>query len=319
MANAGAVARLLARRAVTLVGVLLALSIIAFALIHLAEGDIVRNLIGNRKATPETVAAIRAKYNLDLPVWRQYLAWLVGVVQGDWGTSVRTGAPVGDMIAARLPLTAGLIGLAAVLACGIGVPLGVMAAKREGRALDRAIVTGSVVGVSSPPVAVALVLIYVFGVALGVMPMYGAGRGGWDTLRHLVLPAAALAIGVGASIVKITRTAVLGELAGDYVVFARARSLPERAINRSILSGAAPPIWTSAGLVVAGLVGGSVLVETTFALPGMGVLLTDSIHFKDVPVVQAVTLLVATAIAATTFLVDAIVVLTDPRHSLAEP
>jgi peptide/nickel transport system permease protein len=222
------------------------------------------------------------------------------------------------MIAARLPLTATLVGLAAALACLVGVPLGVAAAKREGRPLDRAIVTGSVVGVSAPAVAVALVLIYVFGVALGVLPMYGAGDGGWDTAKHLILPAAALAIGVGASIVKITRTAVLGQLNQDYVVFARSRALGARAIDRAVLRGAAPPVLTSAGLVVASLVGGSVLVEATFALPGMGVLLTDSIHFKDVPVVQAVTLLVAAGIAATTFAVDVIVVLLDPRHTLVE-
>jgi peptide/nickel transport system permease protein len=193
------------------------------------------------------------------------------------------------------------------------VPLGVRAARRRGSFEDRAITSASVVGVSAPGFAVGLVLLYVFAVMLGWFPLYGVGDGGLDRLWHLALPAAALAVGVGALVVKVTRTAVLRELDQDYVTFARSRGLSGARVLRLYLRGAAVPIVTSVGLVLASLVGGSILVETTFALPGLGVLLADSITFKDVPVVQAVTLLLATFIGVTTAVVDLFANLADPR------
>ncbi|MDR1079018.1 MAG: ABC transporter permease [Propionibacteriaceae bacterium] len=305
--------RLVLRRLVALLALLVVLSIIVFALSHVAAGDPVRNLIGARKATPELVAAVRAQYHLDEPVWTQYWYWLSGVLGGDFGSSVRTGQPVADVIAARVPVTVTLTALTAVLSIGLGIPLGVAAANREGKFIDRMIVVTAVGGVSAPSFAVALLLIYFFAVVLHWFPIYGVGEGGWDFLRHLILPCLALTAGVTASIIKITRAGVLVELGKDHVVYYRSRGLGRSHVLRTLLRGAALPILTSAGLVVASLAGGAVLVETTFALPGLGVLLTDSIHFKDVPVVQAITLLVAVVIALTTFIVDLVAIVIDPR------
>ncbi|NKX92658.1 ABC transporter permease [Sanguibacter hominis ATCC BAA-789] len=307
------VARFLARRLVTLAALLVVLSFIVFSLLYVAPGDIVKNLLGTRPAAPETVAAIRARYHLDDPFLVQYWKWLGNALTGDLGESVRTSVPVTQMFGDRIGVTLLLTGLAALLALGFGVPLGIRAAQRHGSAVDRGIVATSIVGISAPGFAVGLLLLYVFAVMLGWFPLYGLGEPGLDRLWHLALPAVALALGVGAIVVKITRTAVLRELSEDYVAFARSRGLAPSAVRSMYLRGAATPIVTSTGLVLAGLFGGSVLVETTFALPGLGVLLADSITFKDLPVVQALTLVIATFIGVTTALVDLFAVLVDPR------
>jgi len=301
------------RRVAALAAMLVVLSFLVFTLLYLAPGDLVHSLLGARAVTPQAEAAIRAQYHLDDPFWVQYLRWLGAALHGDFGTSVRTGTPVAQMLEGRVGVTVTLAAIAGVLAVGVGVPLGVRAARRRGSFEDRAITSASVVGVSAPGFAVGLVLLYVFAVMLGWFPLYGVGDGGLDRLWHLALPAAALAVGVGALVVKVTRTAVLRELDQDYVTFARSRGLSGARVLRLYLRGAAVPIVTSVGLVLASLVGGSILVETTFALPGLGVLLADSITFKDVPVVQAVTLLLATFIGVTTAVVDLFANLADPR------
>lgn len=307
------VLRFLGRRAAALAAMLVAVSFLVFGLLHLAPGDVVRNLLGSRPASPESVAAVRAQYRLDDPFLVQYGTWLGRALRGDFGTSVRTGVPVTQMLDGRVGLTLTLAVLAGALAIGVGVPLGIRAAGRRGSAEDRAITSVAVVGISAPGYAVGLVLLYALAVMTGWFPLYGAGDPGLDRLWHLALPAVALAVGVGALVVKVTRTAVLRELDQDYVTFARARGLQPRAVRRIVLRAASVPVVTSAGLVLAALVGGSVLVETTFALPGLGVLLADSITFKDVPVVQALTLLLATFIGVTTAAADLFAAVVDPR------
>jgi peptide/nickel transport system permease protein len=303
----------LARRLAAMAGLLLTLSFLVFSLLYLAPGDVTRNLMGNRRVTPEAVAAVRAQFHLDESFLSQYWNWLSSALHGDFGTSIRSGTPVSAILGERFGVTISLTALAFVLAIAAGVPLGVAAALRAGGGLDRTIVGLSVVGVSAPGFAVGLVLLYVFAVMLGWFPAYGVGGSGVDRLWHLTLPAIALALGLGAMVVKITRTAVLREVSEDYVAFARSRGLRQTAVARLYLANAAIPIITSAGLLLAFLFGGTVLVETTFALPGLGQLMADSITFKDVPVVQAITLLVAAVIVAMTFLVDIAAVLVDPR------
>ncbi|WP_242493776.1 ABC transporter permease [Sanguibacter massiliensis] len=307
------VARFLLRRLAALTALLVTLSFIVFSLLHVAPGNLVKNLLGPRPATPEAVAAIRERYHLDEPFLAQYAHWLGGVLRGDLGVSARSGTDITTVLGDRVGLTLLLAGLAALLAIGVGVPLGIRAAQRTGSLTDRLITGSAVVGVSAPGFAVGLLLLYVFAVMLSWFPIYGTGEPGLDRLRHLALPAVALALGTGAMVVKVTRTAVARELQQDYVTFARSRGVPERVVRRTYLRNASVPVVTSAGLVVAGLVGGSVLVESVFAIPGLGVLLADSITYKDVPVVQAITLLVAATIGVTTALVDLYTAVADPR------
>lgn len=292
---------------------LAALSLLVFALLHLAPGDIARNLLGTRNVTPEALAQIRMRYHLDEPFLTQYWRWLSQAVTGDFGTSIRTGGPIGPLMLERAGLTAATAGLAFLLSVIAGVPAGIAAAVRRGGWPDRLLVTLSVVGVSAPGFAVGLLLLYVFALGLGWFPIYGTGTGFVDGLWHLALPAAALALGLGAFIVKLTRAAVIRELDQDYVMFARARGMPERAVLRVVLRNAAIPIVTSLGLAVAYLFGGTVLIEVTFALPGLGALMEESVLFKDIPVVQALTLVVAAVVTVTALLVDLSYLLIDPR------
>lgn len=293
--------------------ILLVLSIIVFSMMHFAPGDIVKNLLGNRPSNPDAVAAIRAQYNLDKPLYMQYLIWLGGTLSGDFGQSIRMQDSVSNVIGARLPITAALTGVAFVMSIIVAVPLGVKSAVRSGSWIDRVTTGFGIVGLSAPTFAVGLVLLYVFAFYIPIFPVYGGGDGGLDTLYHLILPGITLALGLGAIILKLTRTAMLRELESDYVTFGRARGLPERQVQRIALRNAAIPIITGAGLVLTFLVGGTVLAEATFALPGVGTLLQGSVLFKDIPVVQALTLLVAAAIAVISLLADLAYVFLDPR------
>lgn len=293
--------------------VLLILSMAIFSFLHLAPGDIVKTLLGNRPSSPEVIAAIRERYHLDDPLPAQYLHWLGGVLTGDLGESIRLQTPVAAAVSGRLGLTLALCGLAFAMALIVAVPLGVRSAVHAGGIADRLATGLSIVGLSAPTFAVGLLLLYLFSYYLPVFPVYGAGSGGLDTLWHLVLPAITLALGLGAIILKLTRTALIRELASDYVSAARARGIGERRVRRTALRNAAIPIVTGASLVLTFLVGGTVLAETTFALPGLGTLLQDSVLFKDIAVVQALVLLVAIAIAAIALLADIGYLLLDPR------
>jgi peptide/nickel transport system permease protein len=306
-------ARLLALRALGTIAVLFLLSILVFAMLYLAPGDLVKNLLGNRPSSPEAIAAVRAQYHLDEPLPVQYWRWLTGVLTGDLGTSIRLQTSVADAIGSRLGITLTLCALAFAVALLFAIPLGVRSAVRAGGAVDRLASGIGIVGLSAPTFAVGLLLLYVFAYYLPIFPVYGGGRGGIDTLWHLALPAVTLATGLGAIILKLTRTAMLRELEQDYVVAARARGLAEPLVRRIALRNAAIPIVTGASLVLTFLVGGTVLAETTYALPGLGTLLQDSVLFKDLAVVQALTLLVALVIALIALLADLAYLLLDPR------
>lgn len=313
MSSQGVVLRFTAGRLLGTVALLLALSFIVFALLHLTPGDPALNLLGPRASSPEALAEVRDQYNLDEPFITQYLLWLSDVVRGDLGQSIRSDQPVTSLLASRVLLTMQLAVFAFVLTLLVAVPLGILSAWRAGGALDRGTSTTAIIGVGAPSYAVGLLLLYVFGVRLGVFPVYGSGDGGLDTWWHLFLPAVTLAFGVGALVFKLTRTAVRAELDQDYVTFARSRGLSSQQIRTLVLRNAMLPIVTSLGLVFAFLFGGTILVEVTFALQGIGSMLAGSVTFKDVPVVQAITLLTAAVIALTALAVDLIAFAADPR------
>jgi peptide/nickel transport system permease protein len=296
------------------VGVLLlAISFLTFSLLYLAPGDLVKNLLGNRPSSPEAIAAIRLQYQLDEPFMARYVSWLGSALRGDLGMSIRMQQPVSDVIASRMDVTLSLIGLSFLVAVLVALPLGVASAARSGQRLDRLASGFSLLGLSSPSFALAILAITVFSLMIPLFPAFGAGEPGLSRLWHLVLPSAVLAAGIGAILMRMTRAAMLRELEGDSVTFARARGLSENTVRHIALRSALIPIVTSAGLILTFIIGGTIIVETVFALPGMGQLLAASVFFKDLPVVQAVTLLVATAIASITILVDLSYLILDPR------
>lgn len=309
----GSFPRFVAVRLAATVVLLVVVSFLVFSLLHLAPGDPARNLLGPRAATPELLARLRARYHLDQPFLTQYARWIGEVLRGDLGRSIRGDLRVTTLLAQRAGLTFHLAAMAFVLTVGVAVPLGVSAAWRAGSRFDRTVSAISIVGVGAPTFAIGLVLLYVFGVWLGAFPVYGSGEGFLDRTWHLALPAITLATGIGAFVFKLTRTAVLGELRQDYVTFAEGRGLPRARVRRIVLRNALVPVVTSLGLLFAFLFGGTVLVEYTFAVQGLGSLLAASIAFKDIPVVQAITLAVAAVIALTALAVDLLYFAVDPR------
>jgi peptide/nickel transport system permease protein len=317
MTRAG-LALYIGRRLLALVVLIVVISFVVFSLLYLAPGSPEQVLLGARPSTPETIAAIREEYNLNDPFLVQYGKWAWDALHFDFGRSIRTNEPVLDGISDPVKLTFQLGGLAFLITMVLGVPLGVLAAVRSRTSIDRGVVSLSVVGVSAPAFATGILLLYVFAVELGWFPVFGEGSGVVDRLHHLALPALALALTGMGLVLKLTRTAVIGSLDQDYVTFARARGISNsRVLSAYALRNALVPIITAAGLLLAYMLAGTVLVEVTFALPGLGSLLVDSVRTLDVPMVQALAILIATLVVVVNLVADIVYVAVDPRISFA--
>lgn len=307
------VTSLIGQRLVGIVMVLFVISILTFSLLHLAPGDLVRTLIGNRPVTPELMEQVRSQYRLDDPLLVQYWDWLSNALHGDFGISIQLQQPVSSVLVDRLSLTLVLAVLAFVISIVTCVPLGVFAAVRQRTTLDTVSTTAALVGLSAPPFAIALALLYGLAYYLPIFPVYGSGSGVLGVLFHLCLPAVALAAGVGAMLMRITRTAMIRELDADYVLAARGRGLSQGQVLRLALRNASIPIVTSAGLVLTFLISGTIVVETIFSLPGLGQVLQNAVQYKDLPMLQGVTLVIAGAIAIIAMLADLAYLMLDPR------
>ncbi|MSV72013.1 MAG: ABC transporter permease subunit, partial [Actinobacteria bacterium] len=282
------------RRLAAMVVILAIVSFLIFSLLALAPGDPVLLLLGPAKATPEAIARVRAEFHLDDPFLQQYWSWVGNALHGDFGRSIRSGQRVTEVIAERFPVTLLLAVYAFVLTAVIGIPAGLASGVRRGRKLDRTVTFTSLIGLSAPTFAVAVLLIYVFAIWLGWFPPFGAGEGLGDRIYHTTLPAITLAIGSIAIVSRQTRAASMDVATRDYVTFARARATGSSTIwRRYVLRNAALPVITVAGLVFAFALTGAVLVEYAFALPGIGALLVESVQRLDLPVVQAVALFTA--------------------------
>jgi peptide/nickel transport system permease protein len=304
-----------ARRLLSMLGILLVVSLLVFGLLALAPGDPAATLVGGpMKASPEAIAQVRATYHLDEPLLTQYWYWLQGVLQLDFGRSIRSQLPVGIAITERFPITVVLALYSFIITIVVAIPLGLASGMRRGTRLDRAATSVSLFGLAAPVFAVAVFLIYVFAVQLGWFPVYGPGKGAIDRIYHLTLPAITLAIGQIAIISRQTRAATLDVAPRDYVTFARARAVPTRTVwGGYVLRNAAFPVVTISGIVLAFSLTGAVLVEQAFALPGLGTLLVESVSTLDLPVVQAITLLIAFVILFFNFIVDVSYFALDPR------
>jgi peptide/nickel transport system permease protein len=303
------------RRLALTVVLLVVVSFAAFSLLYITPGSPAQDLIGDRAVTPKVLAAITAKYHLNEPFFEQFGRWLGQVVLHlNFGTSIQTGQSVGSMLSESFGVTGFLALYASVIAIVGGIPLGVLAAVRRRRATDR-VVVGTTVFVSSTPVFVSgVLLLYLFAVVLKVFPSYGAGSGFADRLWHLTLPAITLGAAIMALVVKLTRTAVSNTLEQDYVAFARARGVSRRRVLvRHAMRNALVPIVTAGGLVLTAVLGGSVLTEVTFSLPGLGEMLISGVNNKDYPVVQGVALVIAASVVLVNLIVDVLYTVIDPR------
>jgi peptide/nickel transport system permease protein len=304
----------IARRIMALLLLMLVVSFGVFSLLYITPGSIVYVLLGGHVATPAVLAALTEQYHLNDPFFVQYGHWLSDAVQLDLGRSILTNQPVLSSILNRLSVTVFLGLMAFIISVVMGVSLGMVAALRRRSSLDRGIVGFSVIGVSAPPFATGLLLLYVFGVVLNWFPIYGAGSGFFSRLQHLTLPAIALALTAAALILKLTRSALVEVLEQDFIVFARARGVPrKRILMRYALRNALVPVVTASGIILAYTLTGAVLIEVTFSLPGIGSYLVDAVINKDVPVVQGATLVIAAIILVINLITDLLYLAIDPR------
>jgi peptide/nickel transport system permease protein len=293
---------------------LLLVSLIVFSLLYVAPGSPEQILLGTRPSTQETIRTIRSQYHLDDPFLVQYEKWATRAVRFDFGRSIRTNEPVLTGIGQRLRLTLQLGGLAFFATMLLGIPLGVLAAVRRQGVLDRGIVGLSIVGLSAPAFASGILLLYVFAVRLAWFPVFGAGGGLVSRIHHLALPALTLALTGMGLVLKLTRAAVIGTLEQDFITFARARGLSRRRVLLAYaLRNSLVPIVTAGGLLLGYMLAGAVLVEVTFALPGVGSLLVDSVTAKDLPMVQGLVMLIAIIVVLANLLADVAYVVVDPR------
>ena len=293
---------------------LLFVSFVTFGLVRLAPGDPVVIVLGGRKVDPATMEVLRHQFGLVGDPITQYVAWLGRALQGDLGQSFRLRQDVVSVISERLPLTLELIGLSMLIAIAVAIPLGVVQAHKRNSLIDYAGSLFALIGLSSPVYFTAIVGVLVFAVGLGWLPAFGAGKDPLDQLRHLILPAVALALGTIALTSRMTRSAMLEALSSDYIEAARAKGLPERTILvKHALRNALIPVVTVTSLQIGFLLVGSVLVETTLGLGGLGSLITDAIQNRDYPVIQATVLLLTVAFSILNLVTDLVYAVIDPR------
>lgn len=303
--------RFLLRRLALSVLVALSVSIVAFALLRMS-GDLAQELAGER-ATAEQVEAVRVANGLDRPLPVQYLDWAGRALRGDLGVSLFSGEPAASLIAARLPVTATLALTSMALALVLAVPLGVIAATRPNSWVDRVSLVFAVFGQAIPNFWFGLILMLVFGVYLRWTPISGS-----DTLAHFVLPSVTLGLSAMPAIMRMTRSGMIDALDADFVRTARAKGLLMPAVLvRHALRNAVLPVVSITAVQLGALLGGSVVVESVFALNGIGQLAYQSIQRLDFPVVQAIVLMVSFIYIVLTFLADLANARLDPRIRLA--
>lgn len=287
-----------------------------FALLHLTPGDPAVIIAGDY-ATTQDIERIRAKLGLDQPLLTQAGIWLANIVRGDLGTSIYSGLPVSTLIGQRVGPTAALTALAMTVSVLLAVPLGVLAAWRQGSWIDRIVMVFSVSGFSMPVFWLGFLLVWVFAIQLAALPVQGyqpLAAGPWQFLRHLVLPAMTLSLVYMALIARMTRASVLGVLQEDYIRTAFAKGLaPRRVLLGHALKAASLPVVTIIGVGFALLIGGAVVTESVFAVPGLGRLTVDAIVRRDYPVIQGVVLVVSGVYVLLNLVIDLVYVVLDPR------
>lgn len=307
----------IAQRLVAMIVLLVVLSFGVFCLTYIAPGDAVDAHLGLRPRTPELVAELRDRYHLDEPFLTQYWLWARDALQLDFGVSSQSTLPVSEEIATRLGPSMFLAVYGYILAMILGIVPGVIAALRKQQVIDRGLVAGAVVMMSTPPFVLGILMLFLFAIVIPIFPASGLGDGFFDRLYHLTLPAVTLAFAVSAFLLRHSRSAVIGILDQDYVTFARARGLNSRYIlKRYVFRNALIPVVTVSGAMVAFFVIGAVFVESVFSIDGLGSLLVSSAQRSDMPMIQGLSLFIAVIIVSANLLADIAYVVLDPRIRL---
>jgi peptide/nickel transport system permease protein len=304
------------RRLLAILPVLLAVSLLTFLIASLLPGDLAYVILGDQ-ATPENVAALRRDMGLDQPLWWRYLSWLGHVLQGDLGRSFRTGQTVLQAVSERIPVSLELMLMAEFIGLLIGVPLAIACAARAGDAFDRFMTGGAFAMLSMPSFLLAILLIYLFAVELHWLPATGYvpfTEAPLANLRFFVLPALTLALAEWPGIMRVLRSDMIATLQEDYIALAKAKGLkPSRILFVHALKPSSLTLVTVTGINIGRLLGGTLIVESIFALPGIGRLLVGAIYTRDLVILQGVVLLVACGFVLVNFIVDMLYAVLDPR------
>ncbi len=308
--------RYIVKRIGQAIPVFLFVTIAIFGLMHAAPGNPAQIMLGPR-ATDAAVNALERKWGLNQPLYIQYLTWLSNVLVGDFGTSLSGGEEVSTLLAQRLPITLTLSFAAMVVSLSISIPAGVISAMKKNTSTDYVAMIFALVGVSMPNFWLGLMLIVVFGLWFGWLPTFGYTSLWVDPvsgIKHLILPAIALGTALAAVVTRMLRSSMLEVMGEDYIQTAKAKGIPRRKIIRKhALRNALIPTVTVIGLQVGYLMNGAILVETVFAIPGMGRLLTNAVFQRNFPVVQGAVVIIAIIFIAVNLIVDLIYAYLDPQ------
>ena len=306
------------RRVLQLIPVLFGISVLIFAVMKMIPGDVISGILGV-DATPELRAQLEEIYGLNRPYVVQYLDWIGGVLHGDFGESIRTAEPILPQILTRFQVTAELTILAAIISWFIAIPLGILAAVKRNSLADRFVRVFALLGVSVPNFALSILLILFLSLAFGYFSPLGYVSFFEDPLRNLqimILPASILGVSIAGSVMRMTRSSVLEVLRQDFVKTVRAKGASERvAIFKHVLRNALIPILTLVGMQIGTLLGGAVIVEQIFSLPGLGQMTLTGINQRDYPVVQGGVLFIAFVYVLVNLITDLLYTWVDPRIS----
>ena len=309
----------LIRRLISVIPVLWLASTLVFSLIHLVPGDPVLVILGSSEVDTKQVEAMRERLGLNRPLLVQYGSWLANLMRGDLGTSIISGQPVTRMILERLPTTLSVAGFALVLALMISIPAGIFSSVRHNTVVDYTIMGLVILAVSAPSFWLALLLILLFSVKLKLLPLVGfvsIFENFWQGLQFLVLPACSLAFALGALIARMTRSSMLEVLREDYMMTALAKGTPRRyLVMKHALKNAFAPVLTIIGFQIGFLLGGTVVIEDVYSIPGVGKLIFQAITNRDYPVVQGCLLVVTFIYVFLNTAVDLAYTYFDPRVS----
>lgn len=307
------------KRILSLIPVLFVVSIIVFLIIHLTPGDPATTMLGDEAST-EKIQELREQLGLNLPLYQQYVNWLLGVFRGDLGTSYFMRDPVTVAIITHLGPTVSLTIIAQIIALFIAIPVGIFAAKRRGTASDQTVMGFSLLAMSVPNFLLSLLLMLLIGVVLQWLPVAGYAplqSGLWSHLQYLIMPGIALGAIQAALIARITRSSMLEVLNNSYIKSARAKGVKEKQIiYKHAFKNAFLPILTVIGQTFGGLIAGAVVAETIFNIPGIGQLTINSIERRDYPMIQGVIFFVAMAYVVINLVVDLLYGMIDPRVRL---
>jgi peptide/nickel transport system permease protein len=304
------------RRVAQMIPVLFGITIVVFALLQLIPGDPATTILGTQ-ARPDSVAALRHELGLDRPLWEQYLRYVGNLAQFDLGNSIKFKVSVASLLPARLEVSLALILYATLLTVAIGLPIGIVSALHKDGIFDQIARALLLLTLVMPAFWVGIIFLTYFSVKWELFPVAGYGEGWREHLHHLFLPALTIALSIVPILVRSLRASILEAMASDYVRTARAKGLRERAVvTTHVLRNALIPALTLLGLSVGYLMGGTVIVENVFSLPGAGKLLVEAIAARDYPLVQATTLVFAALIITINLITDLIYTFLDPRVQL---